>query len=91
MSSTPCFLVTLLVPNFAPDPEEKLAWLNGWDYTIVESQFAIYKICRVEINFSDRSVLKTYITSTINNINTSILAVPEEVDASIPVYVVADY
>lgn len=89
--NTPIYLVTLLVPEIAPDPEEKLAWLHGWDYTIVESSFAVYKICRVEIFYSDREALKSYIETTINNVNTNILAIPEEVDDSIPVFVVGEH
>jgi hypothetical protein len=91
MSTPPIYLVTLLVPINVADPEEKLAWLHGWDYTIVESDFAVYKILRAEIYFSDREALKIHIDSTIANVNTSILAVPSEIDDSIPVFVVADH
>jgi cell division protein FtsW (lipid II flippase) len=89
--STPIFLVTLLVPINVPDPEEKLVWLNGWDYTIVESSFAVYKICRVEVFYSNREALKTYIETTINNVNTSILAIPSEIDDSIPLFLVGEH
>lgn len=89
--TTPIFLVTLLVPIIVSDPEEKLAWLHGWDYTIVDSSFAVYKICRVEIYYSDREALKSYIETTINNVNTNILSIPSEIDDSIPVFVVGEY
>lgn len=89
--TTPIYLVTLLVPINVADPEEKLAWLHGWDYTIVESSFAVYKICRVEIYYSDREALKSYIETTINNVNTNILAIPSEIDDSIPVFVVGEH
>jgi hypothetical protein len=89
--TTPIYLVTLLVPINVIDPEEKLAWLHGWDYTIVESRFAVYKVCRVEIFYSDREALKSYIDTTINNVNTNILAIPSEIDDSIPLFVVGEY
>ena len=73
--TTPIYLVTLLVPINVFDTEEKLAWLHGWDYTIVDSSFAVYKICRVEIYYSDREALKSY----------------SEIDDSIPVLVVGEH
>ena len=87
----PTYLVTLLVPILVTDPESKLAWLNGWNYTTVFSEFAVYKICRVEINYSDRRALQRYIRRTITNVQTSILSIPEDVDDSIPVFLVGDY